>query len=72
MSFLLSVPVAGVRVDGGGAVGEGGGLAAVGDAELGQDVGDVDAGGFLGDEQGAGDLPVGVALGEVLQDVPFP
>src|SRR5690348_368650 len=52
-------------------VGNGGGLAAVGHAELGQDAGDVDRGGLGADEQRFGDLPVGTAVGEEREHVPL-
>ena len=49
--------------------GEGGGVGAVGGAELGQqDVGDVVGGGVAADEEGGGDLAVGAALGEEAKD----
>jgi hypothetical protein len=50
-------------------VGDGGGLHATGDAELGQDVRDVHAGGLRADEQGLGDFPVGVPGGDQQQDL---
>ena len=50
-------------------VGQGGGLAAAGDAQLGQDVGDVDARRLRGDEELLGDLAVGAAGRDQAQDV---
>ena len=53
------------------AVGDGGGLAAAGHAELGQDVGDVDAGGPGADEQRLGDLGVRAAVGDQGEHLAF-
>jgi hypothetical protein len=43
---------------------DGGGLAAIGDAQLGEDVGYVHAGGAVADVQRFGDLAVGSSVGE--------
>ena len=53
------------------AVGDGGGLAAVGYPQLGQDVGHVHAGRLGADEQGVGDLAVGAAVGQQGEHFPL-
>src|SRR5213075_1018512 len=50
---------------------QGGGLAAVGDAELGEDVRDVDAHGLLADDQVSRDRLVGGSGGEEVEDLAF-
>src|ERR1700755_1949300 len=53
----------------GEAVGDGGGLGAAADAELGEDAGDVDAGGLLRHVELGGDLAVGRAFGHQREDL---
>ena len=50
-------------------MGDGCCLCSVGGAKLAHDVGDMDAGGLLANEECTGDLPVGPALHQVLEDL---